>query len=57
MKDPAFGPTHLARWREALPDARVVPLGDVGHFVADEAPDALAEAVQGFLRESAGVAP
>jgi haloalkane dehalogenase len=53
MKDPAFGPAYLARWREALPDARVVPLGDVGHFVADEAPGALGDAVAAFVAAAA----
>ncbi|GJG89143.1 haloalkane dehalogenase [Gemmatimonadetes bacterium T265] len=45
MRDPAFGPAYLARWQNALPHARAVALPDVGHFVPDEAPDALAAEV------------
>ena len=35
----------LPRWREAFPDARVVQIPDAGHFVQEEAPDALAQAI------------
>lgn len=38
MKDPAFGPKYLARWREALPQAHVRELPGAGHFVQEEAP-------------------
>ena len=54
MRDPFFGPTYLARWREALPRAVVVELPDAGHFVQEEAPDALADAVLRFLGPAAG---
>lgn len=45
-KDPAFGARHLARWMEALPTADVVRLPTVGHFPAEEAPDAVVRAVR-----------
>lgn len=45
-KDPAFGQKELARMREALPHARVVTLPKVGHFPAEEAPDAVIEALR-----------
>ncbi len=45
-KDPAFGAKHLARWREAFPAADVTTLPDTGHFVAEEAPDAIVRAVR-----------
>lgn len=51
MKDPAFPPSDLARWEEALPGARVVRLDDVGHFVPDEAPDAAAREIEAFIAE------
>ncbi|MEX2401766.1 MAG: alpha/beta fold hydrolase [Rhodothermales bacterium] len=38
MKDPVFRTSHLDRWRSALSDAHVTTLGEVGHFVAEEAP-------------------
>lgn len=49
MKDPAFGPDVLARWRTALPNARVVELADVGHFVQEEAPEVAAREIRAFL--------
>jgi haloalkane dehalogenase len=49
MRDPAFGRSYLARWRQALPDARVHELPDVGHFPQEEAPDALNVALRAAL--------
>lgn len=49
MQDPAFREKELARWEAAFPDARVIRLGDAGHFVQEEAPERLAEAVAEFL--------
>lgn len=57
MRDPTFGPGYLARWRDALPQARVAELPDAGHFVQEEAPEALADAVLRFLRQPASAAP
>jgi haloalkane dehalogenase len=51
MRDSAFGPEALARWKGALPNARVVEFPDAGHFVQEEAP---AEAVR-EIREFLGV--
>lgn len=53
MKDPAFGPAYLARWREALPDAEVVEIAGAGHFVQEEAADELASRLTAFLARSA----
>jgi haloalkane dehalogenase len=49
MKDIAFREKELNRWIEALPQAEVVRLPDVGHYVQDEAPQQLGEAVERFL--------
>jgi haloalkane dehalogenase len=46
MRDPAFGPKYLARWRDALPDARVIELAQAGHFPQEEAPDEVTAAVR-----------
>lgn len=57
MRDPAFGPEYLERWRAALPDARISMFPDAGHFVQEEAPDrAIAELV-GFLATLEGPGP
>ena len=49
MADPWFGPEALARWEDALPDARVTRLPDVGHFVAEDAPGAVTDAIRRLL--------
>ena len=46
----------LRRWRDLLPAARVVELAGVGHFVADEAPELVAEALLRFWRDVPAVA-
>ncbi|MBD3237429.1 MAG: alpha/beta fold hydrolase [Candidatus Eisenbacteria bacterium] len=52
MKDIAFREKELRRWEQAFPQARRVHLDSVGHYVQEEAPGALAEAVVPFLRET-----
>ena len=49
MKDTAFRPVQLARWREALPQAHVVELAEAGHWPQEEAPLALADALAAFM--------
>lgn len=49
MKDIAFREKELDRWIESLPQAKVVRLEGVGHYVQDEAPDRLGRAVREFL--------
>jgi haloalkane dehalogenase len=49
MKDSAFRPNQLARWRQALPHASVVELPDAGHWPHEEAFDAVIERLRGFL--------
>lgn len=45
LKDPAFGPSVLERWRMTLPQARVVTFHDAGHWPHEEQPDAYARAL------------
>lgn len=52
MKDSAFRPTQLDRWRVALPAARVVEVDDAGHWPHEERPDRVIDALQDFLRTS-----
>jgi haloalkane dehalogenase len=51
MKDVAFGPKYLARWREVLPQAQVLELPNAGHFVQEEEPAAALAAIRGLLAE------
>jgi len=49
MRDHAFPPRLLARWREALPGARVLELPGAGHWPHEEEPEQVAGAVRAFL--------
>jgi pimeloyl-ACP methyl ester carboxylesterase len=49
MKDSAFRPHQLARWREALPQATVVPLAAAGHWPHEEDPDSVLAALRRLL--------
>lgn len=49
MGDTFISPKTLRRWTDLLPAARVVPLAKVGHFVADEAPELVVDALRSFL--------
>ena len=48
MRDPVLTPGLLAGMRRDIPQAEIVPLSGIGHFVPEEAPDALAEAIARF---------
>ena len=50
LKDSAFKPNQLARWRQLLPQAQVVELEHSGHWPHEEEPARVAEAIAGFLR-------
>lgn len=47
MRDPALTSAHLARWTDAFPEARVVRVDDAGHFVAEERPEVVVDAIVG----------
>ena len=49
MEDVAFREKELKQWLNAFPQARIVRLLRVGHFVQEEAPEELAQAVEDFL--------
>lgn len=49
MKDTAFRPRILERWRKELPNAAVLALDDAGHWPHEEAPAEVAEAIAEFL--------
>jgi haloalkane dehalogenase len=50
MKDRAFPPYLLERWRAALPHARVVELPRSGHWPHEEEPAAVSAAIAEFTR-------
>lgn len=45
MRDPVFQPVFMDQWRELFPDARVVELDDAAHFVPEDRPDAVIDAL------------
>jgi haloalkane dehalogenase len=49
MKDSAFRPNQLARWRQALPHAAVVELPAAGHWPHEEEPARVLAEVSGFI--------
>ena len=49
MRDPVFQPVFLEQWREVFPSARTVELEDAGHFVVEDRPDAVTEALVSFV--------
>ena len=49
LKDSAFQPHILMRWKAALPRARVVTFDDAGHWPHEEAPDAYVQALQAIV--------
>ena len=49
MKDIAFRGKELKQWESTFPGARSIHLGRVGHYVQEEAPSELGDAVSAFL--------
>lgn len=49
LKDPAFPPRLLAKWREALPQAEVVELPRSGHWPHEEEPEKVIAAIDSLL--------
>jgi haloalkane dehalogenase len=49
MRDSAFKENQLAKWREALPQARVVELPGAGHWPHEEEPAEFEAALRSFL--------
>ena len=47
-KDPALASeTIIARWRSEFPDANYVELPEAGHYIQEDAPDEIVEAIRG----------
>jgi cis-3-alkyl-4-acyloxetan-2-one decarboxylase len=45
MRDRVFQPVFLDQWRELFPHAKVIELADAAHFVPEDRPDAVVEAL------------
>jgi haloalkane dehalogenase len=50
LKDSAFQPYQLERWRSLLPNAVVVPIANAGHWPHEEEPAAVVAAIDQFLQ-------
>jgi len=50
VKDSAFKPHQLARWRDLLPNAVVVEIADAGHWPHEETPAQVIDAIERFLK-------
>jgi len=50
MRDPVFQPVFLEQWCELFPEAQTVELADASHFLVEDNPDAVIDAIEGFLR-------
>ena len=48
LKDSAFPPAFLERWRRLLPEARVAALEHAGHWPHEEDPDRVIREIRGF---------
>jgi len=47
MRDPVFQPVFLEQWTEIYPDAEVIRVAGAGHFVLEDEPEAVVEALSG----------
>ena len=50
MRDSAFQPYQLERWRSVLPHASVVQIEGAGHWPHEEEPQRVIEAIKTFLQ-------
>lgn len=51
-KDFCFTTAYLKEWRARFPQARVCSWAGVGHYVMEDAPERVIEAMEGWLKES-----
>jgi len=49
MSDKLIPPVYAERWKQLIPGARLIEIGEAGHMLPYERPDAFAGAVVGFL--------
>ena len=46
MRDRVFQPVFLEQWRELFPNAKVVELADAAHYLVEDRPDAVTDAIE-----------
>jgi haloalkane dehalogenase len=56
MQDWCFTPLFLAGWEQRFPDAGVTRLDDVGHYVMEDAPEAVVQAIRRVRQQGAPTA-
>jgi haloalkane dehalogenase len=49
LRDRVFQPVFLEQWHELFPAAKTVALEDAGHFLVEDRPDDVTEAMAGFV--------
>jgi haloalkane dehalogenase len=54
MKDTAFQPYQLDRWRQLIPEAEVVRIDQAGHWPHEEEPARVIDAMRSFLTSTRG---
>ncbi len=52
MKDFCFTPRFLHRWQEIFPDSRTCEFPEAGHYLPEDEPEALEQAITAFLKEA-----
>jgi cis-3-alkyl-4-acyloxetan-2-one decarboxylase len=50
MRDPVFQPVFLEQWQQLFPRAETVELEEASHFLVEDAPAAVVDAMRTFLR-------
>jgi haloalkane dehalogenase len=50
MRDRVFQPVFIDQWRELVPRAQLVQIGDASHYLVEDRPDAVADAVDEFVK-------
>lgn len=50
MRDRVFQPVFIDQWRTLMPDLSVVTLDDASHYLVEDRPDAVSDAVDTFVK-------
>jgi cis-3-alkyl-4-acyloxetan-2-one decarboxylase len=54
MRDPVFRPVFVDQWRELFPHAELVEIHDASHYLVEDRPDLVSEAIESFLAARPG---
>lgn len=50
MRDRVFQPVFIEQWRTLVPDTRVVAFDDAGHYLVEDKPEAVSDAIDEFVK-------